>query len=238
MKNNKTLAIVLSHADTIFRKELLKKCVESIDYDVLISSNYPIDSDIQLMCKYSLYDSNNPLLYKEDYGKYNITYYYWCLDDNGERIYKLFDYEHGFAAYTLINNGMRFAKDRGYENVHIINYDYQISNEELIDNENILDSELHTDAIFYEYYDRGFDTPAYCTGFFSGRVNVLKYFFCKYNSQDEYYTSCKDKYMLEDITYNYFNNSIYVDHIKCKSFDDLSNTEKTNQEGVLEFSKS
>jgi hypothetical protein len=232
-KKDDVLSIVLTYPDDDYRKKLLRECIKSIPTETLISTHYPIDSDIFNIVDWILYDKENPLLYKEHFKKYDVVYKYWRTDEYGNRMEKDFDYEHSYTVYTLLRNALLYAKSIGKKYIHVINYDYLIPNDELAEHREYFDEDY--DVIFYKYSKTSYNLPAYCTGFFSGEVNVLLSFFTKCNTIDEFYRLFDRFTVLENRVYRYYNESNYK--IKELSFDDLSSVAEVNREGVLEFSK-
>jgi autotransporter strand-loop-strand O-heptosyltransferase len=227
-----SVTIVLSHADNEWRKNLLKECIENLRGEVILSSNYPVDSDIQELCDWVLYTKNNPLLMKEDYGKYKISYNYWTLNEAREKVYTPMEYEHGYSVYTLIQNGIRLAKQLGKKKVHIVNYDYIINNETILENDKKLDE---VDCVFYTYDDNTYDFNSVCCGFFSGNVDKLDSFYSKFKSKDDYYSSNFSNIKVESILYNFYHTpefKVYDDKIT-----DLKKSNSVDREGVLMFSK-
>ena len=227
---NDSICLVVAHADTKYRKKLLNECLSSINLPVVLSTNYPVTEESQLLCDYFIYNKNNPLLYKEEFGKYNLSYNYWCLDNNGNKITAPLDYEHGYAAYSLIRDGLEFIKKLGYKKAHIINYDYKISNKTIQDNSKLLDE---YDILTYSNFENFDGDNSYCTGFFSGRLEHILPFFTSFD-KDSYYFSklltleSKFKYVLDNQNSN----------IHKRTYDSLKEENKLNQEGILQFSKS
>jgi hypothetical protein len=224
-----SICLVVAHADTNYRKRLLNECLSSINLPVVLSTNYPVSEENQLLCDYYIYNKNNPLLYKEEFSKYNVSYNYWRLDGNGNKITTPFNFEHGYAAYSLIRDGLNLIERLGYKKVHVINYDYQISSKTIDDNSKLLDE---YDILTYSNF-KNFDGDSYCTGFFSTRLEHVMSFFNLYN-RDSYYFSkfltleSKFKYTLDNQNSN----------IHKRTYDSLSEDNKVNQEGLLQFSKS
>jgi hypothetical protein len=219
------LAIILTYADTEYRKKLLYNCINDINIDTLISSHYPIDYDIQQKSNWVLYDRDNPILNKTEYSKYGINHTFYFIDNLGNKILKEVEYEHSYAVYTLIKNALKFAKLLDKKYIHIINYDYQIPNFIIEKHREFLtDSKL----VFYKYEN----DETYSTGFLSGDVDTLLEYFEKYNSIDDYYS--EEFKLLERRVYEYYNNTDYS--IKVLSFNDLKLNSKVDMEGTLEFS--
>jgi autotransporter strand-loop-strand O-heptosyltransferase len=227
-----SVTIVLSHADNEWRKNLLRECIENLSGEIILSSNYPVDSDIQELCDWVLYSKDNPLLLKDEYSKYKISYNYWTLNEAREKVYSPMEYEHGYSVYTLIQNGIRLAKQLGKKKIHIVNYDYIINNETILENNVRLDE---VDCVFYSYDDNTYDFNSVCCGFFSGKVDKLDSFYSKFKSKDDYYSSNFSNIKVESILYNFYHTPEF------KIYDDkITNLKKSNsvdREGVLMFSK-
>lgn len=229
LNNNKkenAISLVLTHADTDFRKKLLENCIENIDSEVIISANYPVDSNIQKKCDWFIYSKDNPLLYQKEFKEYNVNYERWYIKDGVEHTVQ-FKWEHGYAAYKLVKNGLDFCKNIEKEIVHVINYDYEINSLKLRENENLL---TKYDIIFYKY-----ENNAYCTGFMSGKVDALLSFFSYFKNKKEYYTIFKGDGIvsLERHIFNFYEETKYK--IKEIPFFLLEKETKVNQEIVKNF---
>jgi len=229
------VSIVLTYPNTDFRKMLLNNCLQSIDTHIILSSHYPIEPETQEMADITLYDKNNPLLYAKDYEKYNVGYSRWYIDDQGNKKIEKFKFEHSYAVYTLVQNGLRYAKALGKEVVNVINYDYELDPNVLREHEKYMDE---YDVLFYKYDPKLHPDYANsaCTGFFTGKVDALSGFFEKFQSLDEYYTQEKGWAFFEVKVYEYFSKHSNI-KVKELNFNDLMKHTKTNQEGLLEFSE-
>lgn len=227
------ICIVTSHADTEYRKFLLENCIKSIQCPIILSTNYPVDTKLQTNCDYYLYDKKNPLLYKEEYSSYGVYYNYLYKEDGVEKA-KSFDYEHSYAVYLLIKNGLDLAKRNGFKKVHVINYDYEINYDLLSKHSKLI--EQNEFVVYHHDNDRidkkTTDRP-YCTGFFSANINSALKFFNKFKTKDEFYQNWN---LLEQRFANFIRGEIQKYHEL--SFLELENICKANQEGLLEFSKS
>lgn len=228
-----TITIILAHANTIYRKKLLKECIEKISGEKLLSSNYIVDSEIQEMCDYVLYTKNNPLLFADDFKKYNLSYNYWWIDKEGVRHTKPFEYEHGYAVYTLIQNGLRYAKNLGKHKVHVVNYDYLIDEVTLKEHEEIIEK---YDAVFYEHLDSAYEGPSYNGAFFSGNINSLESFFETFKTIDDYYFDGDGFNILERKLQKHYQKNNY--NIFTQPIDVLKKNSIVDRECLLDISKS
>lgn len=222
-----TFCVVLARADTERRKQLLRQCISSLKGKIILSTNYPVDHDIQSMVDFVVYSKENPVLTKEEFSKYDVGYYRWNVTDDGNKNYIPFEYEHGYAAYLLTRRGLEYAKNLGAEKVHIINYDYEISNTTLHENEKILES---NDIVFYRHNEWDFDNRAYCSAFISAKIEPIISYFTKYQNKSEYYRSISGFNILELNMTNYFISSSY--RIFEIAIDDLKIDNKVNQESA------
>ncbi len=235
IKDEKTdvLTIILAHADTIYRKKLLRDCIHSIKGEKLLSCNYAVDVDVQKLCDHVLYTKDNPLLLSSDFQKYGLEYNYWWKDENGKKNIKSFDYEHGYAVYTLIQNALRYAKNLGKNKIHVINYDYVVDDITFKKHEKLMGE---YDVVFYEHTDPAYDGVAYNSAFFSGDIDSIQSFFEKYKSLDEYYSDGSGFNILERKIENHYKNTSHK--IYTQSVSILKKTNSVNREGMLDLSKS
>jgi hypothetical protein len=180
-----SIIIVLSHANNDERKKILKECLNNLDGEILLSTNYPVDFETQKMCDWVLYDNKNEILPKEDYHIYNVNFHVWYINEQGERIEVPYDFDHGYAVYSLIKNGVNFAKNINKKKIHILNYDFIIDMSEIYENDNILDS---FDFVVYKFSDDPEDKRS-AGSIFSGKIDSLIEFSHKFNSLSEYYSS-------------------------------------------------
>lgn len=195
-EDNNLITIVLAHANTEKKRNCLIESLKSIKTKVLLSTNHPIENDVKNLCDYINYETENPILLREEFDKYN-SYFYFVVNEDGVEVPKYFDYEHGFAAYKLIFGGLELAKLQGFKKAHIINYDYSIDDDTLIKNNSLLD--LY-DGVFYKYKEKSYTQDSYSTGFISGKIEELYKIFSYYKTKDEYYSFDGHFKILEIIT--------------------------------------
>lgn len=229
-----SVAIVLAHANTQKRKKILKECLSSLKIETILSTNYPVDYDVQEIATWMVYSKDNPLLYPDEYEKYGVNYITWWKNKDDKYFEKPFDYEHSYAAYNLIKRGIEFAKAIGKKKIHIINYDYIISQKTLLNNENLL---KEYDFVVYEYDDKKHGETAYCGGFFSGKIDSLYDYFSKYSTKEEYYKSLPGFNILEiNLSLYLKNNSFNTKELKISSLvdDNKLNLEDANNYNQLE----
>jgi autotransporter strand-loop-strand O-heptosyltransferase len=215
--NSDLVTIILSHANTKEKRKILIEHLKTINTKILLSTNYPIDDEIKVLCDYVIYDEENPILLKEDFNKYNVSWNFYRFEE-GVEVREPFDYEHGYAVYKLIQNGLTESKKLGFKYSHIINYDYLINENTLQDNYKLLEN---YDSVFYIYQD------SYCTGFFTGKIDELIKPFTHYNTKDEYYNYDGTNKILEIIT----RDAVKKQNLKVKElfYEDLKETSIVNR---------
>jgi autotransporter strand-loop-strand O-heptosyltransferase len=226
-----SVAIVLSHANNPDRISILKECIRSISIPVILSTNYPVDIETQTMCDWVVYSKENPILDSSEFEKYGVNYYHWWIDGDGNKHEKLYESEHGYAAYSLTREGIKFAKTLGKKKVHIINYDYTFSDKILEFHENEL---KNNDIVFYKQSDWEFDGNAsYNSAFISAKIDPIEEFFSKYNSKDDYYYGFSGFNILERQLYTHYIGRPYK--ILELDIQDLKLKVKVNQINVNQY---
>lgn len=215
---NDIITIILSHTNTEEKKQMLFECLGSIKTEKLVSCNFPVDEKIQSQSNWVIYNSSNDLLLESEYDEYGVTFYHWRRNDDGDIITKNQPYEHGYAVYNLVRNALLFCKSIGKKIIHIVNYDYLIS-ETVIEN-NTKELKLN-DLVVYSMDEEPF---WFCTGFFSGKIDSLLSFFNNFKTKKEYYSyylpGSTDALCLEGKFYLYVNGQNIK--LSIKNISDLS----------------
>ena len=170
------------------------------------------------------------MLYANEYEKYGVNYITWWKDKDGNYFEKPFDYEHSYAVYDLTKRGIELARTLGKKKIHIINYDYTISQKTLVSHENLLDS---YDFVVYEYDDKKHGDSAYCSAFMSGNVEPIYSYFGKFSTKYEYYTSLPGFNILEMNLSEYLKSTNF--NIKSIKISSLSKDNKVNQAEANNF---
>ena len=212
MNKEKGLVVILSHADTIDKKEVLLECILSIkkqNYDILVSSHIEISKDINDLVDYVVYDRENPLIMYDEYLNNPSVVYVWMNLPGYEQNYPI-KFNHAYAVMKLIQNGSAIAEINGYRNVHFVNYDYVLNDDTILTKHNDLLND--NDIVSYDWINYGSShSNNISSGFFS--VNNIPFFnliknikskedYCKYGSP-----------IFEEFLYDYVNN-----HSSLKTF--------------------
>lgn len=226
-KDNEAVSIILAHPNNDFRKQLLKNCINRLNTDIILSANYPIEEDTQSLCDYVIYTKENPLLYKNEFEKYNVAFYHFHTNEKGEKVYELFEKEHGYCVYTLMRNGVEYAKKLGYKKVNIINYDYEITKNTINENLSLLNT---NDFVIYKYNNNSYEEDSYCTAFFSAKTDAILSFVTKFKDKEDYYTNGSTFNILEIKFYKFLKESNFK--IKELLMTDLKKNNKVDVEGI------
>jgi autotransporter strand-loop-strand O-heptosyltransferase len=222
-----SVSIVLAHPNNDFRKQLLKNCLNRLNTDIILSTNYPVEEDAQALCDYVIYTKENPLLYKNEFKRYNVEYYHFHTNDKGEKVYESFEKEHGYCVYMLMRNGVEYAKRLGYKKVNIINYDYEITKVTIKENLNALDT---NDFVIYKYDNNSYEEDSYCTAFFSAKTDAILLFLTQFKDKKDYYTNGPTFNILEIKFYKFLKESKFK--IKELLMKDLKKNNKVDIEGI------
>jgi hypothetical protein len=224
MNKDKGLVVILSHADTIDKNEVLVESILAIknqNYDILISSHIDVSKEITEMVEYVVYDKENPLIMYDEYQNNPSIVFVWMTVPGYEQSYPI-KFNHAYAVMKLIKNGSAIAEINGYKDVHFVNYDYVLNDENIL----IKNTELlkENDIVSYDWVNYG-ATHQYhiSSGFFSVNNNSFynlikgiknKEDYCKYGSP-----------VFEEFLYDYVKNhsSLKVYNIPVSElFDNLS----------------
>ena len=207
IKNNvveNEICIIPAYPDTIDKRKLLIDNInqlKSFGYKILLSSHYNIDNDIISMVDYYVYDSEDWLIKKEDFDKYNIFFESWIIpNDNKCKIHHCFPYHHSYAVYKLFKNAVFYTRALGiYNKLHFIDYDCFIGEKSFLENHSKMLNER--DAIFYDFGEKSFFAIL-----FSLNLNVALKIFSNFNNISEYLNNSIKNSILEYVIYELTNN--------------------------------
>jgi len=122
---NKDLVIIGSYPSTDLSRNVLKQCILNLqnNFDILLSTHYPVDTDIQTMVNYYVYDNSNELI------EGNVNPIVWF---SNELFYLQVRHtkNYSYSAYSCMFNGMKVARNK-------YNYFYYINGDTLINEKDI-----------------------------------------------------------------------------------------------------
>lgn len=199
-KNEAT--VVMSHADTTEKEELLKQTVINLKrqgYSVIVSSHIPISQKITDIVDYIVYDKENPIVYSDEYGALSNTIPIHFIEYPQFSLSYALDFNHGYAALKLIKNGAALAKINRYEKTHFVNYDYVVRDPEVLEGHSKLLEE--NDIVSYNWNR---DTTSMNSAFFSAKTDSVVNTLNRFNSKRDYFCF-PGVVILEDFLYRAFN---------------------------------
>lgn len=178
-------AIILSHVDNIVKKMRIEDLLKTLQFNgfkTIVSSHIPTDVD----SNYLVIDKYNPVVPYEksiNYGRPHPTYF---VDTPTARVETYFDYNHGPAALVLLKNAVDLAYGKGFEIVHVINYDYFIKDVNLLTSTH--NNELkNNDFVVYQWAVNGEGKNEVSTGLFSAKTVKLKELLSDVNTLEDYF---------------------------------------------------
>ena len=213
---DRTLVIVLAHPNDENKTNILNDCLSGISFPKLLSCNYTLKEETQNMCDWIVYSKENPILMGEDFGKYDMFLSRWYIDEKGEKVHLPHQFDNQYAVCFLIKNALEYAKYLKKDFIHMVNYDFNITDEVLV--ENTLDL-IDNDLVVYNCPPHTFNRPACSTAFFSGRISTIELFFNQFDNIDQYYFYKHEGLFLEEKFYTFMKRE--VPKIKEKSLDTL-----------------
>lgn len=202
---DRTLVIVLAHPNDESKTKTLNECLSMISFDKLLSCNYLLNEDTQKMCDWILYTKENPILHQEEFPEYNIVLSRWYLNENGEKVNTQHEFDNQYAVCMLIKNALAYAKYLKKDFIHVVNYDFHITDDAFL--VNTLDL-FDNDLIIYRTPMHSFNTPACSSAFFSGKISTIERFFNQFTDKNSYYNYKHDGYFLEEKLYTYMKKTV------------------------------
>ena len=142
----KDLIFITAYCPTEEQEKMLERCVDSVlkcEKHVALISHTHIPIHIQKKCQYYVYDYNNEI--SDDHNLLGHNYFQF----GNQRIQSRFfnKYFYGFAIYRMFSIASQIAINFGYENIHQIEYDCVLLDNELINENNKLLQEY--DSVVY-----------------------------------------------------------------------------------------
>lgn len=134
--HKKESVVILSHADTEEKIRILNRSIISLKnqgYFVILSSHISVPSEILSIADYFICETDNPVVTHEEYSSLSDTVPIHYLRFPDFSLTYSFDYNHGYAALRLIQNGALVSSYMGFNKTHFVNYDYIIDDETLLD---------------------------------------------------------------------------------------------------------
>lgn len=118
--------IITTYPDTSTRKRLTKECIETFkktNRKIILVSHYPVDREIQDMVDYYIFDKENVMI---SHSFYNHYYNHNSVYDANINISSFAKSNQSLAAMINLFNGVKLAKELGYEKLLMIVYDVML----------------------------------------------------------------------------------------------------------------
>jgi len=127
IKKYKDAFIVSTYPNNSSTNDITLDCVKSLknlsefEGSVILTSHYPVSTELQKNCEYYVYDSNNILTKHDFYSNswYNTDEYRADINLRAENN----DSYHGPSVYTNYYNAIHLAYSKGVERAFCLNYD-------------------------------------------------------------------------------------------------------------------
>lgn len=169
--DKKESVVILSHADTDDKLSILKRSILALKkqgYFIILSSHITVPDNVVDLSDYVIIEKDNPIINPEEYRELSNTIpIHFIRNSNFDFSYS-FEFNHGYAALRLILSGTNLSKSLGYEITHIVNYDYIIDDESLLDLHSGVLRGGHEVFCYVEFNERSINS-----GFFSGKTDSL-----------------------------------------------------------------
>lgn len=127
----KDLIFITAYCETQKQEDLLERCINSVikcGFHIALISHSHIPFHIQKKCNYYFYDYNNDVS-----GDYNLLGHFTYHFDDKKIQSRFFNKKfYGFAIYRMFSIASQIATNFGYENIHHIEYDCELLDENLI----------------------------------------------------------------------------------------------------------
>ena len=125
------LILVTAYCETEKQEQALNRCIDSVSklgFHILLISHSHIPTYIQKKCNYYFYDYNNDV--SDDYNLLgHFTFNFDNKKINSRFFIKKF---YGFAIYRMFSIASQIAINFGYTNLHHVEYDCELLDENLI----------------------------------------------------------------------------------------------------------
>jgi hypothetical protein len=209
----KDLIFISAYCPTEEQEIMLERCVNHVlecgKHIVLVSHTH-VPIHIQKKCQYYVYDYNNEI--SDDYNLLGHHHFKFGNQKIQSRFFQ--KYFYGFAIYRMFSIACQIAINFGYQNIHHIEYDGQLLDKNLID-ENSKHLEEYDSVI---YTDNGKEDGFLFGSFKSLKVSSLPENFKNYNKE---FIKTEMK-ILEPKELEYFTKNLFLNSGKILFKNELS----------------
>lgn len=195
--------LITTYCDTEEKINALRRTIDELkvyDKDICVHAHYPLPFDLQQSINYYLFDSSNPIIPYETrsiimWRKFGLTQL------------NVLKRDYGYTVMSQWRGGLIFLHNIGYEVVHILNYDTDVSNEMMKNCQNIETSS----GVFY------LNTSDEINLLFA-TINIKEYWEDILSISREDYINMNEYWYAEGYVYHKFNknNLYFFDEIEHK----------------------
>lgn len=203
MQFNEDIFVIDCWTDTIEKKKTLIELITKLkgfNIPILLCGHYPIDTSIQSLVDYYLFDSNNDILLEKDFDKYGIDSDRWSQLPNYKIVNKI-DFHHDYAIWSTMRNAFKFVESLGKKYIHFLEFDNLPDETQY--RQSFIEYIRRHDAVIYEYDENStkVDNPYCATYIFTIKTDIANKVISKINTKDEYFKNKPNKWQLEKVFY-------------------------------------
>ena len=173
--------------------------LKTYEIPILLAGAYPINSEIQKMVDYYIFDKDNPRLTRDEFIKYNINSVRWTNIGN-VRVENHREYHHDYAVWVTMKNAYNFCKYLNKKYIHF--FDYDNLPDPIQYRQAFIENIRRSDFVFYEYNkDSSLITNEnpYCAMFiFSIKTDIAVKVMDTIKNKDEYFRNKPNSWQLEN----------------------------------------
>ena len=185
------------------KENVLKKLLVSLkvyNCPIILCGHYPVNSDIQKLADYYIYDSNNDILLEKDFEEYGVNSDRWT-DMGNYKITNKVEFHHDYAIWLTMRNAFNLVKQLGKKYIHFLEYDNLP--DEIQYRQSFMEYIRSNDAVVYEYSEGSTkeENPYSATYLFSIKTDIALELVNKINTKEEYFKNKPNKWQLEKVFY-------------------------------------
>lgn len=202
-KFNDDVFIVDCWTDTVEKENTLIELLNRLkvfNVPIILCGHYPVNSEIQKLVDYYLYDKNNDILLEKDFEEYGVNSDRWS--NMGDYIItNKTEFHHDYAIWITMKNAFALAERLGKKYIHFLEFDNLP--EEVQYRQSFLEYIRNHDAVLYEYSEGSTrEQNPYCaTYIFSIKTEIANKLINSINSKEEYFKGKPDRWQLEKVFY-------------------------------------
>lgn len=187
--------VVDAWTDTFSKKQSLVNLIKRLkvyNIPILLVTHYPVETKIQNLVDYYIFDKQNEILEHTEYENYAVASGHWVANSEF-KLDSLKKFHHDYAVWKSLKNAFNFCKYLKKKYIHFLEYDNLP--EEYQYRQCFLERINNYDAILYEYNKA--ETEFCATFIFSIKTDIAVQVFDLINSKEEYFLNRPQGWQLE-----------------------------------------